>query len=254
MAAMGYGSIAMTENNPERLVVVTSLPEGLVSLSPGERSMIEHEAAQVEQASIVDHSFPPLVDAKALVLFDEVREHFTLSESEETVEKARDLQRMHPAYLPAHVFEELGLNIAADRDLNACVRKCLMTIELGQAMVKGTYPGPMPPTSRPVKAEHAMEMIDTVRYNLADRYMRLGRLKEALDQLRLSQSLPKTVEQRVKRALKEASLLFALGDMDAYERMLRIAKSYGSDLFGVLRDRMALDGHPGLGRGVRGER
>jgi hypothetical protein len=77
--------------------------------------------------------------------------------------------------------------------------------------------------------------------------MRLGRLSEALEQLRLSQSLPKTVEQRIKRALKEASLLFSLGETEAYERTLRIAKSYDSELFGVLRQRMALDGHPGLG-------
>src|SRR5690242_17458801 len=91
----------MQEKTPERVVVVTSLESGIVPLTPGERSMIEHEPQQIEQTAFVDHSYPPFISTDpGRALLEEVREHFTLSEADETIEKARELQRMHPACLP----------------------------------------------------------------------------------------------------------------------------------------------------------
>jgi hypothetical protein len=142
------------------------------------------------------------------------------------------------------MYEELGLNISRGRDLHACVNKCLEIIDLGQRLMKGQAESP--PTDRPVQAEHINEMLDMARYNLSDRYMRLGKYKEALEQLRLSEMLPKPTEPKLKRRLKEASLLYRLGDKEGFRIKLKQARDMDRELFMLLRERMAFDGHAGV--------
>ena len=136
------------------------------------------------------------------------------------------------------------MNISRGRDLDACARKCLETIELGQLMIKGYESAP--PTERPIHAEHVNELLDIARYNLSDRYMRLGRYEAALDQLRLSEMLPKSTEAKLKRRLKEASLLFRLKDKEGSRIKLKQARDMDRELFMLLRERMAFDGHAGV--------
>jgi hypothetical protein len=238
-------SKGVEENNPERLVVVTSTPDGVAPLTPGERSMLEQEPQQVEQAAVVGHSFPSLLSGDpAREAFEASRAAFADSDAVVTIRSAKEAQRLQPNYLPAHVYEELGMNISRGRDLNGCAAKCVYTIELGQRLIKGqTEP---PPTERPVQPEHINELLDIARYNLSDRYMRLGKYSEALEQLRLSEMLPKSTEARMKRRLKEASLLFRLKEKDASRIKLKQARDMDRELFMLLRERMSLDGHLGV--------
>lgn len=235
----------MEENNPERLVVVTSTPDGVAPLSPGERSMMEQEPQQVEQTAVVDHSFPELLpEDPAQEVFARSKAAFADSDAVETVRFAREAIRLQPNYLPAHVYEELGMNISRGRDLKGCVAKIEGTIELGQRLLKGH--APMPATRRPIAPEHINELLDMSRYNLADRLMRLGRYEEALQQLQLSEMLPKGTEGRMKRRLKEASLLFRLKQKEASRIKLKQARDMDRELFMLLRERMAYDGHAGV--------
>jgi hypothetical protein len=233
------------ENNPERLVVVTSTPDGVAPLTPGERSMMEQEPLQVEQTAVVSHSFPSLLPQDpARVEFDRAKAAFAESDAVLTIQAARNAQKLQPNYLPAHMYEELGLNISRGRDLNACAEKCLEIIDLGQRLMKGQ--DETPPTDRPVQPEHINEMLDMARYNLSDRYMRLGKYKEALEQLRLSEMLPKSTEAKLKRRLKEASLMYRLRDKEGFRIKLKQARDMDRELFMLLRERMAFDGHAGV--------
>jgi hypothetical protein len=233
------------ENSPERLVVVTSTPDGVAPLTPGERSMLEQEPQQVEQTAVISHSFPKLlVDDPARFVFEKAKNAFAQSDAVQTVQAARDAQKLQPNYLPAHVYEELGLNISRSRDLAGCAKKCLEIIELGQCLIKGQVESP--PTDRPVQPEHINEILDMARYNLSDRYMRLGKYTEAIEQLRLSEMLPKSIEARLKRRLKEASLLFRLRDKEGSRIKLKQARDMDRELFMLLRERMAYDGHAGV--------
>ena len=235
----------MDENNPERLVVVTSTPEGVAPLTPGERSMMEEEGQQVEQTAVVSHSFPNLLpDDPARQAFDRAKAAFADSDAVQTVQSALEAQRLQPNYLPAHMYEELGLNISRGRDLESCAKKCLEIIDLGQRLLKGH--AELPPTDRPVEAEHINGMLDMARYNLSDRYMRLGKYQEALEQVRLSEMLPKSTEAKLKRRLKEASLLFRLRDREGSRIKLKQARDMDRELFMLLRERMAFDGHAGV--------
>jgi hypothetical protein len=233
------------ETNSERLVVVTSTPEGVAPLSPGERSMIEQEPQQIEQTAVVGHSFPNLLTSDpARTLFDKAKSAFADSDAHGTLTNAREAQRLQPNYLPAHVFEELGLNISRGRNLEACAKKCLETIDLGQRMLKGQVEAP--PTDRPIQPEHINELLDMARYNLSDRYMRLERYADALDQLKFSEMLPKSTEARMKRKMKEASLLFRMKDREGSRVKLKQARDMDRELFYLLRERMAYDGHAGV--------
>jgi hypothetical protein len=233
------------EINPERLVVVTSTPEGVAPLSPGERSMIEQEPQQVEQAAVVGHSFPSLLPTDlAKTFFDQAKKAFGESDAVATVWNAREAQKLRPTFLPAHLFEELGMNISRGRDLTACAAKCIRTIELGQRLLKSQVDPP--PTESPVLPEHINELLDIARYNLSDRYMRLGKYEDALDQLQLSEMLPKSTEAKMKRRLKEASLLYRLKDREGSRIKLKQARDMDRELFFLLRERMAFDGHAGI--------
>jgi hypothetical protein len=233
------------EKNPERLVVVTSTPEGVAPLTPGERSMIEQEPQQVEQSAVVGHSFPNLLDTDlARGFFDKCKQAFASSDAQATVLNARQTQELQPNYLPAHVFEELGMNISRGRNLEACAKKCLETIELGQRMIKGQIDPP--PTDREIEPEHINELLDMARYNLSDRYMRLEKYTEALEQVKLSEMLPKSTEGRMKRRIKEASLLFRMKDREGSRLKLKQARDLDRELFYLLRERMAYDGHAGV--------
>lgn len=235
----------MEENNPERLVVVTSTPDGVAPLSPGERSMMEQEPQQVEQAAVVSHSFPALLPSDpARAEFEAARKAFADSDAVDTLKHALEAQRLQPNYLPAHIYQELGMNISRGRDLKACVNKCLETIELGQRLIKGQVTPP--PTDQPVQPEHVNELLDIARYNLSDRYMRLGKYTEALEQLQLSEMLPKSIEAKMKRRLKEASLLFRLKEKEASRIKLKQARDMDRELFMLLTERMAFDGHAGV--------
>ena len=235
----------MEDNNPERLVVVTSTPEGVAPLSPGERSMILHEPGQVEQTAVVGNSFPNLLSTDpARVVFEEAKRSFADSDAVSTIKHARMVIGVQPNYLPAHVFEELGMNIARGRNLKQCAEKCEATIELAQSLLKGQIPAPA--TEVPIQPEHINELLDIVRYNLSDRYMRLGKYEVALDQLRLSEMLPKSTETKMKRRLKEASLLFRLKDREGSRIKLKQARDMDRELFMLLRERMSLDGHAGV--------
>jgi len=162
----------------------------------------------------------------------------------ETLRFARETLRLQPNYLPAHLYEELGMNISRGRDLNKCAQKILETIALGQQILKGNAEPPA--TESPLEPEHINEILDIARYNLSDRYMRLGRYQDALDQLRLSEMLPKSVESKLKRRLKEASLLFRLKDREGSRIKLKQARDMDRELFMLLRERMAYDGHAGV--------
>lgn len=207
--------------------------------------MIQHEPQQVEQTAVVGHSFPELLPSDpARIVVDEMKRAFADSDAVSTVNHARLVIGVQPNYLPAHVFEELGMNIARRRDLNGCVQKCLATIELAQSLLKGHVPAPE--TERPVQPEHINELLDIVRYNLSDRYMRLGKYTEALEQLQLSEMLPKSTEAKMKRRLKEASLLYRLKDREGSRIKLKQARDMDRELFSLLRERMAYDGHAGV--------
>jgi hypothetical protein len=233
------------EQNPERLVVVTSTPQGVAPLTPGERSMMEEESAQVEQATVVGHSFPSLMpDDPARTCFENAKKAFADSDAHETLHSAREAVRLQPNYLPAHMYIELGMNISRGRDMNACAQKYVEIIDLAQRMMKG-HAEP-PPTERPIQPEHVNELLDMARYNLSDRYMRLGRYREALDELQLSEMLPKSTEAKLKRRLKEASLLFRLKDKEGSRIKLKQARDMDRELFMLLRERMAFDGHAGV--------
>lgn len=238
----------MEREDPEKLVVVTSTPEGVSPLTPGERSMIAEEGAQVEQASVVDHSYPQLADPLLRDLFEEMREAFADSDGGRTWRLAKRLTQEEPTYLPGHVFEELALNVGRGRDLKACVEKCHFNIELAQQLIKGQAAPAH--TDREVLPEHVNEMLDMVRYNLSDRLMRLGRYEEALHQLRLSEMLPKGTEAKMKRRIKEASLLYRLKDRKGCTLKLKQARDMDRELFSILSERMAMDGHAGVDQWV----
>jgi tetratricopeptide (TPR) repeat protein len=194
---------------------------------------------------VVSHSFPSLLtEDPARAVFDEAKAAFAESDAVRTIDAARRAQALQPNYLPAHMYEELGLNISRSRDLGACARKCIDIIELGQRLIKGQAEAPL--TVRPVQPEHINEMLDMARYNLSDRYMRLGNYQEALDQLLLSEMLPKSTEAKLKRKLKEASLLFRLRDKEGSRIKLKQARDMDRELFMLLRERMAFDGHAGV--------
>lgn len=236
---------SVEEENPDRLVVVTSTPQGVSPLSPGERSMMQHEPMQVEQTAVVRHSFPQLLPGDpGRVYFDRAKTAFADSDAQATIENAKLAQAAQPNYLPAHIYEELGMNISRGRSLHVSVEKYLQTIQLAQDMIKGHVEPP--PTDEPILPEHINEVLDIARYNLADRYMRLGRYSEALEQLRLSEMLPKSTESRMKRRLKEASLLFRLKEKEASRMKLKQARDIDRELFLLLRERMGYDGHVGL--------
>lgn len=225
--------------------MVTSTPDGVAPLTPGERSMLEEESGQVEQAAVVGHSFPELApEDPAHVSFAKARQAFAESDAEETIRFSRETLGLQPNYLPAHVFEELGMNIARGRDLAVCARKIADTIELSQRLLNGQTP--LPATELPVRPEHINELLDIARYNLSDRYMRLGKYREALEQLHLSEMLPKSTEAKMKRRIKEASLLFRLNDREGCIEKLKQARAMDRELFLLLRERMAYDGHVGV--------
>ena len=233
------------ENNSERLVVVTSTPEGVAPLTPGERSMMEQEPAQVEQAVVVSHSFPSLLPSDpAADFFQRARKAFADSDAIETLRNARETLIRQPNYLPAHLYEELGMNISRGRDLSQCAQKILDTIQLALELLKGQAEAPV--TDRPIQPEHINELLDIARYNLSDRYMRLGMYSEALEQVKLSEMLPKSTEPLMKRRMKEASLLFRLKDREGSRVKLRQARDMDRELFMLLKERMAFDGHAGV--------
>jgi hypothetical protein len=235
----------VSQESEERLVVVTSTPDGMAPLSPGERSMIQHEAGQIEQTAFVYHSFPELLPQDpARMAFEDAKRAFAESFADETIEAAERAISLQPNYLPAHVYEELGLNIKRRRNLEACVAKCEQTIRLAEALLRGEIPHP--PTTRPIESVHIQEMLDMIRYNYSDRLMRLGRLTEALTQIRSSETLPKLTEGLMKRRLKEASLLYRLGHREASRIKIKQARAMDRELFYLLQDRMAFDGHQGL--------
>lgn len=207
--------------------------------------MMELEPQQVEQTAVVGHSFPNLLPTDPAALqFARAKKAFAESDAEDTVTYARATLSLQPNYLPAHIFEELGMNIARRRKLPQCVLKCQDTIALAQDMLKGH--APHPPTDRPIEPEHINEILDIVRYNLSDRLMRLGHYREALEQVRMSEMLPKSIEARMKRRLKEASLLFRLKDREASRIKIKQARDMDRELFHLLRERMAFDGHLGV--------
>lgn len=232
-------------DNPERLVVVTSTPEGVAPLTPGERSMIQNEPDQIEQTAVVGHAYPSLLPTDpARAFFEEAKEAFARSDAETTLATARQAIALQPNYLPAHIYEELGLMIARGRNLDESRIKCLEIIELGEALLAGRRAHP--PTERPVEPVQVYELLDMVRYNLSDRLMRLGAYDAALDQVRRSASLPKNTEGAMKRLLKEASLLFRLEMREESRQKLRQARNMDRELFYLLRERMTLDGHLGV--------
>ncbi|HVT11067.1 MAG TPA: hypothetical protein VHE55_02275 [Fimbriimonadaceae bacterium] len=235
----------MDEKNPERLVIVTSTPDGVSPLTPGERSMLEHEGPQVEQTAVVSHSFPKLLPGDpARAYFEKAKEAFADSDASGTISNAQQAIIRQPNYLPAHIYEELGMNIARGRNFQRCVDKILATIDLSQRLLKGQVEPP--PTESPIHPEHINEVLDMARYNLSDRYMRLGLYGNALEQLALSEMLPKPTEARMKRRLKEASLLFRLKDREGCLLKLKQARDMDRELFFLLRERMAFDGHAGV--------
>ncbi len=207
--------------------------------------MIEEEGGQVEQTAVVRHSFPELLaDDPARDLFDGAKRAYADSDAEETLRCARLCVELQPNYLPAHLYVELGIQISRRRNLAKSADKLIETIELGKALLKGQIAPP--PTDRPIEAEHVNEVLDMARYNLSDRYMRLGRYADALEQLQLSEMLPKGTEARMKRRLKEASLLFRMKDKEGSRRKLKEARDMDRELFLLLRERMAFDGHAGV--------
>lgn len=232
-------------NDPERLVVVTSTPEGVAPLTPGERSMIQNEPDQIEQTAVVGHAYPNLLATDpARAFFDAAREAFARSDGRGALSAARQAIALQPDYLPAHLYEELGLTISRGRNLDECRIKCLEILRLGEELLEGRRPHP--PTERPVESTHVRELLDMVHYNLSDRLMRLGAYDAALQHVRLSASLPKNTEGAMKRLLKEASLLFRLDMREQSLSKLRQARNMDRELFYLLRDRMALDGHLGV--------
>ncbi|MFI5384976.1 MAG: hypothetical protein ACHQ50_02550, partial [Fimbriimonadales bacterium] len=147
------------EQNQERLVVVTSTPEGVAPLTPGERSMMEEESGQVEQAAVVGHSFPSLLpNDPARELFDKARRAFGESDAEDTLHFARETLKLQPNYLPAHLYEELGMNIRRGRNFEQCVQKIQRTIALAlELLEKRADP---PPTDPAIQPEHINEILD----------------------------------------------------------------------------------------------
>ncbi len=207
--------------------------------------MLEHEGQQVEQTAVVSHSFPRLLETDpARAYFDKAKEAFAESDALGTISNAQQAIARQPNYLPAHVYEELGMNIARGRNLQRCVEKIQATIALSQLLLKGQVEPP--PTESPIQPEHINEVLDMARYNLSDRYMRLGSYVEALEQLSLSEMLPKSMEARMKRRLKEASLLFRMKDREGCRLKLKQARDMDRELFFLLRERMAFDGHAGV--------
>lgn len=242
------GALLMEKQDPEKLVVVTSTPDGVAPLTPGERSMIRDEGSQVEQAAVVDHSYPPLADHFIRQNFDAMREAFADSEATTALKLARSIVVLQPSYLPAHVFEELAMNVGRGRDLKKCAAKCASNVELAQQLIKDQVPPAE--TSWPVTPEHVNEVLDMIRYNYSDRLMRLGRYEESLEQLRLSEMLPKGTEGKMKRRIKEASLLFRLKDKVGCMMKLKQARDIDRELFSILSERMSADGHAGVDQWV----
>lgn len=235
----------MDEENTERLVVVTSTPEGVAPLTLGERSMLEHEPGQVEQTAVVDTAYPNLLPGDpARDAFDRAKAAFADSSALEALRMARECARLQPAYLPAHVYEELAMNLARRRDLSACADKCQQTLELARKLESGE--AIHPPTERPVRSEHIAELLDLVHYNLSDRLMRLGQYDQALEHLHRSQAMPKPLEAKMKRRIKEASLLFRLRDFEGSRIKLKQARDMDRELFLLMQERMAFDGHAGV--------
>lgn len=207
--------------------------------------MLEQESQQVEQTAVVRHSFPNLLrDDPARAFFERAKAAFADSDAVETITNARAAIQLQPNYLPAHVYEELGMNISRGRDFRLCAERIQQTIELSQSLMKGHVQPP--PTETPIEPEHINELLDMARYNLSDRYMRLGRYEEALEQLSLSEMLPKSTEAKMKRRMKEASLLFRLRDKEGSLLKLKQARAMDRELFLLLRERMAYDGHAGV--------
>jgi|SRR5579862_7015619 len=239
----------MLGEDAERLVVVTSTPDGVAPLTPGERSMIAEESGNVEQTAVVQHSFPKLMpEDPARQLFEKAKKAYADSDAEATVRNARLALGLQPNYLPLRVYEELGMNISRSKNYALCATKISETVALGQSLLKG-YVDP-PPTERPIEPEHVNELLDIARYNLSDRYMRLGRYKEALEQLSLSEMLPKGTEAKMKRRIKEASLLYRLKEREASRLKLKEARAMDRELFLLLRERMLYDGHAGVDQAI----
>ncbi|HTQ09670.1 MAG TPA: hypothetical protein VMI31_06325 [Fimbriimonadaceae bacterium] len=239
----------MADSDRERLVVVTSTPDGVAPLTPGERSMLEEEGDQVEQTAVVRHSFPDLLPTdEARLPFEKAKAAYAGSDAFNTVLHARLALDRSPNYLPARIYEELGMNIARGKDLDECAERLRGAIELGEAILAGRADAP--PTDRPIEREHVLEILDIAHYNLSDRLMRLGKYREALDHLRASEALPKTAEGRMKRLMKEASLLYRLRDHLGSIEKLKQARAIDRELFLLLRERMAFDGHAGVDQPV----
>jgi|GEM_PF-3763389 len=235
----------MANAESERLVVVTSTPDGVAPLTPGERSMIQEEGDQVEQTAVVHHSFPSLlIGDPAREPFEKAKKAYAESDAANTVMNARLSLEHQPNYLPARIYEELGINISWGKDLSVCVDLILRAIGLGEAILAGE--ADLPATEWPVERDHVHEILDIAHYNLSDRYMRLGKYGNALEQLRLSETLPKGTEGKMKRLLKEASLLYRLKDRAGSLAKLKQAKMMDRELFLLLRERMAYDGHAGV--------
>lgn len=207
--------------------------------------MLQHEPDQVEQIALIGRSFPNLLaDDPARRFFESAKASFAESDVEAALRNAREALRLQPNYLPSHVYEELAMNVAHGRNLAACALKCRETIDLAERMLAGAIE--QPPTDRHVEPEHILEQLDVVRYNYSDRLMRLGDYVAALEQVRRSDTTPKATEPMMKRRIKEASLLFRLRDREGCKMKLREARDMDRELFLLLRERMAFDGHAGV--------